>query len=139
LDVLAEHLDQDQEFAAALFENVELMAFAGAALPPPVWQRLQGIARRIKGRTIPIVGMWGSTETAPVSTTVYFPTEEPANVGLPIPGLQLKFAPDGNKYELRTKGPGVTPGYWRQPEVTAKAFDEEGFYKMGDAGRLIDP
>lgn len=139
LDLLTEHLDRDKEFAEALFENVELMAFAGAALPPPVWQRLKGIAKRVKGRTIPIVGMWGSTETAPVSTTVYFPTEEPANVGLPIPGLELKFAPDGNKYELRTRGPGVTPGYWRQPDVTAKAFDEEGFYRMGDAGRLINP
>lgn len=70
---------------------------------------------------------------------MYFASSEPANIGLPIPGIALKFTPDGSKHELRVKGPAVTPGYWRQPEATHKAFDADGFYRMGDAGRLIEP
>ena len=138
LDMLADHLDRDADFAAAMFDELELVGYAGAALPPPVSEKLASIARRVKGREIPIVGLWGSTETAPVVTAVYFSSKEPANIGLPVPGLELKFAPDGAKYEMRVRGPGVTPGYWRQLDATAKAFDEDGYYRMGDAGRLVD-
>lgn len=139
LDMLADHLERDAEFAAAMFEDLDLIGYAGAALPAPVWEKLKRAANRVKGRDIPIVGLWGATETAPVVTAVYFRSREPANIGLPIPGFALKFAPDGAKYELRVKGPGVTPGYWRQPEATRKAFDEDGYYRMGDAGRLVEP
>jgi feruloyl-CoA synthase len=139
LDLLADHLDRDRGFAEAMFGQLELIGYAGAALPPPVSAKLIRIAREVKGREIPIVGLWGSTETAPVVTAVYFPSKDPANIGLPIPGISLKFAPDGTKHELRVKGPGVTPGYWRQPQATAKAFDSDGYYRMGDAGRLVDP
>lgn len=138
LDLLADHLDADSSFAEAMFERLELIGYAGAALPVPVANKLSRIANRIKGKSIPVVGLWGSTETAPVVTAVYFPSSEPANIGLPIPGFDLKFTPDGTKHEMRVRGPGVTPGYWRQPEVTAKAFDEEGYYRMGDAGRFVD-
>ncbi len=139
LDLLADRLDADASFAEALFERLELIGYAGAALPVPVANKLSRIARQIKGRDIPVVGLWGATETAPVATAVYFPSTEPANIGLPIPGFDLKFTPDGSKHEMRVRGPGVTPGYWRQPDVTAKAFDEDGFYRMGDAGRFVDP
>jgi feruloyl-CoA synthase len=139
LDMLADRLDTDNSFAEAMFERLELIGYAGAALPVPVANKLSRIAKRIKGRSIPVVGLWGATETAPVVTAVYFPSSEPANIGLPIPGFDLKFTPDGTKHEMRVRGPGVTPGYWRQPDVTAKAFDEEGYYRMGDAGRFIDP
>jgi feruloyl-CoA synthase len=139
LDVLADHLEDDNSFAEAMFERLELIGYAGAALPVPVAQKLSKIANKIKGRSIPVVGLWGATETAPVVTAVYFPSSEPANIGLPIPGFELKFTPDGTKHEMRVRGPGVTPGYWRQPDITAKAFDEEGYYRMGDAGRFVDP
>jgi feruloyl-CoA synthase len=139
LDVLADHLQRDHAFAEAMFEDLDLIGFAGAALPPPVSEKLRQVALRIKGREIPVVGLWGATETAPVATAVYFSSREPSNIGLPIPGLALKFVPDGAKFELRVKGPGVTPGYWRQPEATLKAFDADGFYRMGDAGRLVEP
>jgi feruloyl-CoA synthase len=139
LDMLADHLQRDAEFAEAMFADLDLIGYAGAALPPPVSDKLKAVAARVKGRDIPIVGLWGSTETAPVATAVYFPSKEPANIGLPIPGFELKFAPDGAKYELRVRGPGVSPGYWRQPDATQKAFDEDGYYRMGDAGRLVDP
>lgn len=139
LDLLADRLDADASFADVLFERLELIGYAGAALPVPVANKLSRLARQIKGRDIPVVGLWGATETAPVATAVYFPSTEPANIGLPIPGFELKFTPDGSKHEMRVRGPGVTPGYWRQPDVTAKAFDEDGFYRMGDAGRFVDP
>lgn len=139
LDILAERLDSDQSLAEAMFQRLELIGYAGAALPAPVANKLGKIARRIKGRDVPVVGLWGATETAPVVTAVYFPSSDPGNIGLPIPGFEIKFTPDGNKQEMRVRGPGVTPGYWRQPDVTAKAFDEEGFYRMGDAGRFVDP
>jgi feruloyl-CoA synthase len=139
LDMLADQLEVDGSFAEAMFERLELIGYAGAALPVPVANKLSRIANRVKGRDIPVVGLWGSTETAPVVTAVYFPSSEPANIGLPIPGFDLKFTPDGAKHEMRVRGPGVTPGYWRQPDVTAKAFDQEGYYRMGDAGRFVDP
>jgi feruloyl-CoA synthase len=139
LDMLADRLAVDEEFAAAMFEDLELIGYAGAALPVPVSEKLSNISIRIKGRKIPVVGLWGSTETAPVATAVFFPSSDPGNIGLPIPGVEMKFVPDGSKHEMRVRGPGVTPGYWRQPDATAKAFDEDGFYKMGDAGRLVDP
>jgi feruloyl-CoA synthase len=139
LDILADRLDADSAFAEAMFERLELIGYAGAALPVPVADKLSRIAEKIKGRSIPVVGLWGATETAPVVTAVYFPSSDPANIGLPIPGFDLKFTPDGAKHEMRVRGPGVTPGYWRQPDVTAKAFDEEGYYRMGDAGRFVDP
>ncbi|MBR1223037.1 AMP-binding protein [Bradyrhizobium sp. U87765 SZCCT0131] len=139
LDLLADELLQDRALAQALFEDLDLIGYAGAALPPPVSARLKEAAMRTVGRDVPVVGLWGATETAPVATAVYFASSEPANIGLPIPGFALKFTPDGAKHELRVKGPGVTPGYWRQPEATQKAFDADGFYRMGDAGRLVEP
>ena len=138
LDMLADRLEADNSLAEAMFERLELIGYAGAALPVPVANKLSRIANRIKGRNIPVVGLWGATETAPVVTAVYFPSSEPATIGLPIPGFELKFTPDGTKHEMRVRGPGVTPGYWRQPDITAKAFDEEGYYRMGDAGRFVD-
>jgi feruloyl-CoA synthase len=82
---------------------------------------------------------WGSTETAPLSTIVHFPIDRPANVGLPAPGIELKLLPSGSKLEVRVRGPNVTPGYYRNDELTRAAFDEEGFYKIGDAMRLSNP
>jgi feruloyl-CoA synthase len=139
LDMLADRLAEDDGFAADMFGDLDLIGYAGAALPRPVSERLSGISRKVKGRNIPVVGLWGSTETAPVATAVSFASSEPANIGLPVPGCEIKFVPDRGKLEMRVRGPGVTPGYWRQRDATAKAFDADGFYKMGDAGRLVDP
>jgi feruloyl-CoA synthase len=84
---------------------------------------------------------WGSTETAPQVTIVHFEPVRTSVVGLPSPGYELKMVPvdAAGKYEMRVRGPNVTPGYWKRPDLTAAAFDEQGFYKMGDAGRLADP
>lgn len=86
-----------------------------------------------------LASAWGSTETAPMATTVHFPISRAGIIGLPAPGVDLKLLPSGSKLEMRVRGPNVTPGYLRDPERTEAAFDEEGFYKIGDAGLLVDP
>jgi feruloyl-CoA synthase len=85
-----------------------------------------------------IVVGYGSTETAPVVSVSCGHSTRPDNIGTPIPGAEIKLAPDEDKFELRVRGPMVTPGYWRRPELASEIFDEDGFYKMGDAGRLED-
>jgi feruloyl-CoA synthase len=100
--------------------------------------RLHRCAESSAGRAPPIIGAWGSTETAPFATAVYFETPHADNIGVPMPGTAIKLAPDGGKFELRVKGPNVFPGYSRDPAATAAAFDAEGYYRMGDAGRFAD-
>lgn len=139
LDLLVSALASDAELCEALFADLELLVYAGAALPTPIWDALRVFARQIKGYDIPIAGSWGSTETGPLATAVYFPNDHAGNIGLPIPECAIKFVPDSNKLEMRVRAPSVTPGYWRQPELTAAMFDEDGFYKIGDAGCLARP
>jgi feruloyl-CoA synthase len=86
-----------------------------------------------------MVSAWGSTETAPLVTSVHFPIDRAGIIGLPAPGTELKMIPNGNKLEMRVRGPNVTPGYWKAESLTKAAFDEDGFYCIGDAGKLADP
>ena len=88
---------------------------------------------------MPFISSWGLTETAPAVTMVHYAIDRPGNIGVPGPGMEVKLAPDGDKLEIRVKGPNVTPGYFKAPELTAKAFDEEGWLRTGDAVRLADP
>lgn len=131
-------LEQDAELRDSFFRDLKLIFYAGAALPQDLWERLEKVAA-MTGKAPPMmVSAWGSTETSPLATLVHFPIPRAGNIGLPVPGVELKFAPVGDKLELRVKGPNVTPGYHRQSELTAEAFDEDGFYRMGDAGYLAD-
>ena len=91
------------------------------------------------GRALPMVSAWGSTETSPLATDCHFQAERSGNIGVPIPGTELKLVPSGDKLEVRVRGPNVTPGYWKAPELTAQAFDAEGFYLIGDAVTFADP
>jgi len=86
-----------------------------------------------------MVSAWGSTETSPLATDCHFQAERSGNIGVPIPGTELKLVPSGDKLEVRVRGPNVTPGYWKAPELTAQAFDADGFYLIGDAVRFADP
>jgi feruloyl-CoA synthase len=86
-----------------------------------------------------MVSAWGSTETSPLATDCHFQAKRSGNIGVPIPGTELKLVPSGDKLEVRVRGPNVTPGYWKAPELTAQAFDEEGFYLIGDAVKFADP
>ena len=117
---------------------MRLLFYAGAALPQATWERLEAVALRC-GATPPwFTSAWGATETSPLLTSVHWRIARAGCIGLPVPGTELKFVPNGGKLELRVKGPQVFAGYRDAPELTAAAFDDEGYYRIGDAGRLID-
>jgi feruloyl-CoA synthase len=137
-DALLTYLEQDSKLARDFFDSLDFLFCAAAALLQTTRDRLQKLIGKC-GSVVPILGGWGSTETAPCCTALWFETASAANIGLPLPGVTLKMVPTGDKLELRVRGPNVTPGYWRDPKATAQAFDAEGFYCIGDAGRLIDP
>jgi feruloyl-CoA synthase len=109
------------------------MFFSGAALSPDVWNSLDELAVAETGYRVPMLTGLGATETAPFFMSVRPDTSRSGHVGLPVSGNDAKLVPNNGKLEVRAKGPNVTPGYWRQPDLTAAAFDEEGFYKFGDA------
>ncbi len=136
---LLPHLEQNEALAQNFFKRLRLIFYAAAALPQDLWERLDAVALRTTGERIPMTSSWGATETAPMATAAHYLLDRAGNIGVPAPGIALKLVPSGDKLEVRVRGPNVTPGYWRQPELTAAAFDEEGFYKIGDAVRLADP
>jgi feruloyl-CoA synthase len=136
---LLPHLEKDEAFARSFFRKLRLIFYAGAALPQDLWARLEDVAVRITGERIPMTSSWGSTETAPLATAAHFIIDQAGVIGVPVPGVELKLVPVGAKMEVRVKGPNVTPGYWKRDDLTRDAFDEEGYYRIGDAVRLADP
>lgn len=136
--MLAEAMENDPALRASFFKNLRYMGYGGATLSNDVYERLQALAVAETGHRIPLTTMYGATETQGITVTHWI-TERVGLVGLPLPGIQLKLAPNGSKYEVRVKGPTVAAGYHKDPEKTAAAFDEEGFYKLGDAARFVDP
>ncbi len=138
-DLLLPHLENDAELREVFFRDLDALFYAAAALPPHLWTRLEEVSAAATGRRVTMLAAWGSTETAPCATQVHFRIERAGNIGLPLPGTEIKLAPAGDRHELRVRGPNVTPGYWRQEDGGGAAFDEEGFLAMGDAGRLEDP
>jgi len=132
-------LEADHELAERFFARLQVIFYAGASLSGDLWERLRRLSARFAPADVAMTTSWGATETAPTVTSAHFPLEGPGNIGVPLPGVQLKLAPVGARLELRVKGPNVTPGYVGRPDLTAAAFDEEGFYRTGDAGDLIDP
>lgn len=122
-----------------LFARLKLLQYAGAGLSQHVFDGLDRAARAETGERVLIITGYGSTETAPFAFTTTWAVEEAGHIGLPAAGMTIKLVPNGDKTELRLKGPNVTPGYWRDEAKTAEAFDEEGFYKIGDAVRFADP
>src|ERR1035437_505927 len=138
--LLFEALERDETLATRFFSRVRILLNAGASIPETLRGRLAVLAQRYAGREIPVVSAWGATETAPMATAVWGPGPASSEtIGTPVPGVEIKLAPVEDRYELRVRGPNVTPGYWRDPVSTAAAFDEEGFFKSGDAGALLDP
>jgi feruloyl-CoA synthase len=136
---LAAAMEKDDALCRSFFRNLGLMAYGGARLPDDLYDRMQALAVRATGERIVFYTGWGSTETAPTSTGTYWDTERVGLIGLPFPGVELKMVPVGAKYELRLRGVNVTPGYFGRPDLTGAAFDEEGFYCIGDAGVFVDP
>jgi feruloyl-CoA synthase len=135
---LAAAMEKDDALCRSFFKNLDVMAYGGARLPDDLYDRMQALAVKTTGERIVFYTGWGSTETAPTATGTYWDTERVGLIGLPFPGVELKLVPCGSKYELRLRGINVTPGYFGQPDLTRKMFDEEGYYCIGDAGVFVD-
>ena len=129
-------LEGDADFAGPFLGELDFVFNGGAPMPPALRSRLEAVALRTIGRSLHIVAGWGATETAPFSTVLYFDQPHANNLGAPMPGTRVKMVPSDERFELRVKGPNVMPGYWRDPVATEAAFDEEGFYKIGDAAKF---
>jgi feruloyl-CoA synthase len=138
-DLLLPILEKDAGLRASFFRNLDWMVYAGAALPQNLWERMQALATAERGAPLPLISAWGSTETAPLATCVHYAIDRAGVVGLPVPGCELKLVPAAGKLEVRVKGPNVTPGYYARDDLTRAAFDEEGYYRIGDALKFADP
>jgi feruloyl-CoA synthase len=137
--LLLDFLEKDPVLRDRFFAKLQFVFYAGAAMADSLQIRLRALAEQATGEALPLVCAWGATETAPQATGVNYPNTYPTCIGVPSPGVEIKLAPVGDKHEIRVRGPNVTPGYWRRPDATATAFDEEGFYCSGDAGKFCDP
>ena len=136
---LLDVMDRDEDLQQKFFKRLDMLFYAAAALPQTLWERLERISLRVRGTTTPFISSWGLTETAPAVTMVHFPITRSGNIGVPAPGTEVRLVPDNDKLEMRVKGPNVTPGYFKADEQTAKAFDEQGWFRTGDAARFADP
>jgi feruloyl-CoA synthase len=135
--LLAPSLENDPQLAERFFSRLRFMFYAAAALPDALAARLRRLASDHADHDVPLTSSWGTTETAPCATSMHFLGAPTGCIGVPIPGCTIKLAPVGDRLEIRVKGPNVTPGYFRAPDLTQAAFDEDGFYRSGDAVTLI--
>ncbi|USG63054.1 AMP-binding protein [Sneathiella marina] len=135
---LADQLEKDEELATAFFKNVTICQYGGAALSQEMFERMQVLAIKYTGMRMPFGTGWGATETTGTGTAVYWETEKVGLIGVPTPGVDLKVVPVGDKLEIRIKGANVHTGYYKRPDLTAKYFDEDGFYCIGDAVKWED-
>jgi len=132
-------LPPDDALRESLFRRARVFMYAGAGLSQAVWDKLDAHAVRAAGERVRMVTSLGMTETAPACLFKVDTEARSGHIGLPVPGVEVKLVPDGDKTELRFRGPNVMSGYWRDPEQSAKAFDEERYYRTGDAARWVDP
>jgi feruloyl-CoA synthase len=137
--LLVPELERDAALAETFFKRLKTLAYGGAALSQDLCDRTQAVAIRTIGHRIPFLAGYGATETAPTVMSVHWPTERTGFLGLPLPGVTLKLVPNGGKLEVRVKGDCITPGYHKSPDLTAAAFDQEGYYRLGDAAKFVDP
>ncbi len=138
-DMLLPYLESDAELRESFFKNLDIIFYAAAALTQTAWERLEVLSGKATGQRVMMLSGWGSTETAPDNTIVYWPIKKAGVIGLPIPGTEIKLVPNEDKLEVRVRGPNIMPGYWKQEELTKEVFDEDGFYCIGDAARYEDP
>jgi feruloyl-CoA synthase len=136
--MLVSALHEDEALRQAFFKNLQVIFYAAAALPQHLYEELGRLSVETIGVRVPLVSGWGSTETAPLCTDSHFAPDRSGVIGIPIPGTELKLVPSADKLEVRVRGPNVMPGYWKLPELSEAAFDEEGFYQIGDAVEFLD-
>ncbi len=132
-------LEKDEALARTFFSRVRVLQYGGASMAQSILDRVQAVAVRTVGERITFATGYGSTETGPTACNIHWLNARSGMIGLPVPGTAVKLVPTGEKFEIRVKGPQVSPGYLGEPELSAQAFDEEGFYRLGDAARAIDP
>ncbi len=137
-DLLLPFLETDPALRRTFFKKLDVLFYAGAALPQNLWERLEALAVAENGGKLAMLSAWGSTETSPMAACVHYPIERAGVVGNPGPGTELKLVPSGGKLEVRVRGPNVTPGYFGREDLTRSAFDAEGFYRIGDAMKFAD-
>ena len=143
-DMMMPFFTNDADLRRNFFSRLKSIFYAGAALPQPIWERLEQMSIAETGKLVRMLSAWGSTETAPMATAVHWPITKAGVIGNPGPATALKLLPIEEvggkmKYEVRVRGANITPGYWKQPETTREAFDEDGFYKIGDAVQFANP
>lgn len=131
--MLLDAMETDEALRTNFFSRLGMMFYAGAGMSQPVWDRLTRVAEEAVPGGVPLTTGFGTTETGPSVTIWHRSNRRAGNVGIPVPGVTFKLAPVGDKFEGRIKGPGITPGYWRNARLTEEAFDEEGYYRTGDA------
>ncbi len=136
---LAAAMEADEALCRSFFKDLGLMTYGGARLPDDLYDRIQALAVRTVGARIVFYTAWGATESGPIATGTYWDTERVGLIGLPFPGVELKLVPSGPNYEILLRGISLTPGYFGRPDLTAAAFDEEGFFRVGDAVVFADP
>ncbi|MDE2275710.1 MAG: AMP-binding protein, partial [Burkholderiales bacterium] len=137
-EMLLPALEHDAALARHFLGRLRMLFYAGAGMPVSTWQRLEAVAARVRDEPLWMTTSWGSTETAPAVTYAHWRLAGPGVIGLPMPGVALKFVPNQGKLEMRVQGDNVFPGYRGNPAATQAAFDDEGYYCIGDAGRLQD-
>lgn len=138
-EALITHFRADDALRRNFFSRLKVLFYAGAGLNQATWDELTRLAVETTGERIIFLSSLGSTETAPLALACSWDFDQPGNIGLPAPGVELKLVPNEGKLEARLRGPHITPGYWRQDHLTREAFDEEGFYRIGDALKFVDP
>jgi len=139
IEMLLPFMEKDDELRDKFFRNLDIIFYAAAALPQNLYEKLENLSIQARGERVNLVSAWGSTETSPMVTSVHFPIDRASIIGLPAPGCELKMVPNNGKLEMRVKGPNIMPGYWKAEELSREAFDDEGYFCMGDAGKFADP
>jgi feruloyl-CoA synthase len=137
-DMLLPALEGDEALARRFLGPLRMLFYAGASMAVPTWQRLEALAAKVRGEPLFMTTAWGSTETAPACTSAHWRLDRPGVIGLPMPGVSIKFTPNAGKLEMRVKGDHIFPGYRGNEVATREAFDEDGYYRIGDAGLLRD-
>jgi feruloyl-CoA synthase len=137
-ELLIGELRADRELRLRFFSKLQVIFYAAASLPQHLWDALLELCGQAHNKNIAVVSAWGATETSPLATDCHFQADRTGVIGLPVPGCELKLLASGDKTEIRVRGDNVFSGYWRQPELSARQFDEEGFYCIGDAVKFAD-
>lgn len=138
-ELLVHAMEDDSALCNSFFSRLQVIQYSGAGLSAHIFQRLSELSIEVTGEEVPIITGYGATETGPFATCPIAPMKETGTVGLPAKGVEFKLVQHDVKTELRLRGPSITPGYWGEPDKTEEAFDDEGFYCIKDAVKLIDP